>query len=764
MRTIEVLDEATIDKIAAGEVVERPASVVKELVENAIDADSTAITVEIRDGGTSLIRITDNGCGIPAEQVKKAFFRHATSKIRKVEDLTLIASLGFRGEALSSISAVSQVELITKTPEALTGIRYCIEGGQEKDFEEVGAPSGSTFLIRNLFYNVPARAKFLKSAAAEGNQVTSVVEQLALSHPNISFKYILNGQSKLYTSGNGNLQEIIYQVFGRDIARELIPFASESETMTVKGFIGKPVIARGNRNFENYFVNGRYVKSKLLAKAIEDGYHGFMMQHRYPFTLLYLEINGEKVDVNVHPAKMELRFSDQDTLYHQICLDIKNALMQKERIPRVELERDGNRSGQDADNNGQGKVPLPKAPEPFETNRRTLENRQHAVRPSWQVSGAPLRYGEAKSDAPDQVRETSEAGRLSRQQDSFYKEQPVNDAAQPVLRTGNTVNSAEGNFQSQQEPEAEICPKAGTEVQPSPDSSQREPVPVKKPFDENSSHQAALQNSEQVLNTDSRKAEEQECQPAEPGVIQPIEKQIQTLQTPVQDTIPAVKKEAELPADRFSQQTPQGDQLQLFDDILLSEKARSRHKIIGQLFDTYWLVEFDNSLYIIDQHAAHEKVLYERMVKAYENRTIASQMVSPPEVVSLSSQEAALLEKHMDTFASMGFEVEYFGGKEYKICAVPLELYRINAGQLFRDIMDQLEQLGDLKPESVSDRLASMACKAAVKGNNRLSRLEAEALIDELLSLENPYNCPHGRPTIISMSKYELEKKFKRIV
>ncbi len=707
MRTIEVLDRTTIDKIAAGEVVERPASVVKELVENAIDADSTAITVEIRDGGCSLIRITDNGCGIPADQVKKAFFRHATSKIRKVEDLTLIASLGFRGEALSSISAVSQVELITKTPDALTGIRYCIEGGAEKDFEEVGAPSGSTFLIRNLFYNVPARAKFLKSAMTEGNHVTQVVEQLALSHPDISFKYILNGQSKLYTSGNGNLQEIIYQVFGRDIARELIPFEHSSDAMKVKGFIGKPIIARGNRNFENYFVNGRYVKSRLLAKAIEDGYHGFMMQHRYPFTLLYLEINGESVDVNVHPSKMELRFSDQDLVYHQLCQGIKNALMHRERIPQVEL------TGRQAAETGRREPVSPKPqtgkqrpvlpPEPFETRRKTI-----------QVSSAPIPPGEKKPAATEQTMQKKPVPTENRYQTAEGSSSPV--IRETPEQPGNT---AVPDASAQPAAERNAASEAAAPVQEHPAGSST------------SALEASAASGTAALDAST-----------------------------ASDTSAATA--ALSAADE--QNAAAGEQLQLFDDILLSEKARVRHKIIGQIFDTYWLVEYDSSLYIIDQHAAHEKVLYERLVKAYENRTVTSQMISPPAVVSLSSQEAALLEKYKDVFASMGYEVEPFGGKEYKICAVPSELYRVSAEQLFRDIMDQLGQLGERRPESISERLASMSCKAAVKGNNRLSRAEAEALIDELLTLENPYNCPHGRPTIVSMTKYELEKKFKRIV
>lgn len=694
MRTIEVLDRTTIDKIAAGEVVERPASVVKELVENAIDADSTAITVEIRDGGCSLIRITDNGCGIPSDQVKKAFFRHATSKIRKVEDLTLIASLGFRGEALSSISAVAQVELITKTPEALTGTRYCIDGGIEKDFEEVGAPSGSTFLIRNLFFNVPARAKFLKSAMTEGNHVTAVVEQLALSHPDISFKYIQNGQSKLYTSGNGNLQEIIYQVFGRDIAKELIPFNSESDTMTIKGFIGKPVIARGNRNFENYFVNGRYVKSKLIAKAIEDGYHGFMMQHRYPFTLLYFEINGEKVDVNVHPSKMELRFSDQEGLYHQVCLAIKNALMHRENIPSVSIGREEKKAPKE--------TPKPvsvSAPEPFESKRR-----------SFQLSGAPT-------------------------QPSRTVEQGAEKLADKDLSDNKTLSAGKND-------EAWI-PEGNKKT------TYKNPASFKTIFETNTQPYSSTGVS--TANKFERNKTEAESNTAEDESKKNV---VEPNSTSVESSISSVAQSAILP----------GQQLQLFDDVLLSEKSKKRHTIIGQVFDTYYLVEFDNALYIIDQHAAHEKVLYERMIKNYENRSVLSQMISPPAVVSLSSAEVILLEKYMDVFASYGFELEHFGGKEYKICGVPSELYRTSPEQLFRDIMDQLEKYGDHKPEAVAERLASMACKAAVKGNNSLSRAEAEALIDELLTLENPYNCPHGRPTIISMTKYELEKKFKRIV
>lgn len=653
MRRIEVLDRETIDKIAAGEVVERPASVVKELVENAIDAGATAITAEIKEGGLALIRITDNGCGIPREEVATAFLRHATSKIRKVEDLTGIASLGFRGEALSSIAAVAQVELITKTPEDLTGIRYCIEGGVEKDLEEIGAPSGTTFLVRHLFYNTPARAKFLKSKVTEANAAATVMEQLALSHPNISFKYIQNGKNHLYTSGNGNLKEIVYQIYGRELTKELIPVEAKTELLTMQGFIGNPSVARGNRSYENYFVNGRYVKSKLLSKAIEDAYHGFMMQHRYPFTLLYLELDGDQVDVNVHPSKMELRFSHQEDIYHQLCLTLQNALLERERIPDVSPTREKRERG----NSLLDQLQKQKLPEPFEEVRR-------------QTYAAP---GEGSTEA--QPREEVPGQTDARLGAAARGENPAAGAAQRV-----------------------------------------------------SDQQAFYQSSASSL-------------PA----------------------TPAPSASASTPSEPFSSPSAPR-QLDLFQDKMLSKEGRKRHRIIGQVFDTYWLIEYENALYIVDQHAAHEKVVYERMRREYQSKEINSQMLCPPRVISLTAKEAELMRQYRDIFIAFGYEIEEFGGKEYKICAVPSDLYRVDPGQLFVEILDQLENVSKVTSDLILERLASMSCKAAVKGNQPLSRPEAQALMDELLSLENPYHCPHGRPTIITMSRYELDKKFKRIL
>lgn len=651
MRKIAVLDQNTIDKIAAGEVVERPASVVKELVENAVDAGATAITVEIKEGGISFIRVTDNGGGIEKEQVPLAFLRHATSKIEKVEDLLQISSLGFRGEALSSISAVSQMEVITKTPEALTGVHYVIEGGREKALEEVGAPNGTTMLVRNLFFNTPARGKFLKTAMTETGYVSGYMEQLALSHQDISFKYMVNGQTKLHTSGNSNLKDVIYGIYGRDITRELVPVAFEKPGISIEGFIGKPVIARGNRNFENYYINGRYVKSKILMKAIEEAYKPYMMQHKYPFVCLHYDIEGEEIDVNVHPTKMEVRFQNQGAVYNATYDMITAALSHREMIPEVELEK-----------RTEPKQEKTAPPEPFETGYK-----QQAKK--WESS-----IKEAKTPY-------------------------VAADLKPAI----------------QKPSIPVPSVPQTGLQPAMAEPARKAATVKSEL---------------------------------PGSVRPQTE----VHTPTVSEKPSVSPEKPV-------------QMELFDDRLLSKKARLHHRIIGQLFETYWLVEYDNKFYIIDQHAAHEKVLYERFMKEFANREIVTQMVSPPQVISLNLQEDLLLKTHMELFKRFGFEISEFGGREYSIHGVPANLYSISVQNFFVELLDSLENENARQPlDILTGRIATAACKAAVKGNNTLSVQEADKLIDELLGLDNPYHCPHGRPTIISMTKYELEKKFKRIV
>ena len=669
MRKIAVLDQQTIDKIAAGEVVERPSSIVKELVENAIDAGATAVTVEITDGGKKMIRITDNGGGMERDQVPLAFLRHATSKIEKVEDLANIASLGFRGEALSSIAAVAQVELITKTPSALSGVRYVINGGVEQSLEDMGAPEGTTFLVRNLFYNTPARSKFLKSDSTEANYVGTLMEQLALSHPEISFKYIQNKQVKLHTSGNYNIKDVIYNIYGRDITKALLEISCENDFMKIEGFVGKPEISRGNRTFENYYINGRFVKNRIIAKAIEDAYKGFLMQHKFPFVSLHIQMEGNDLDVNVHPSKMEVRFARGPEVYDAIYEVIHKAMTQREMIQNVPFGRE------ESVKKHQPTVKPGDVPEPFETRRRA-----EALEYSARTENTVARVSEHPIPARGTITMAEQA---VREQQIYQTKDPFTKAEEQLFK--ETLNDKKDR----------TC-------------STRQPESIEKTIKENT-----------------------------------------------------VKESAESDYNPVSR--PQ--QLELFEEKLLAPESRSRHKLIGQIFDTYWLVQFEDKFFIIDQHAAHEKVYYERFVKRFREQTVESQYLSPPLIVSLNLQEESLLKANRKYFQDFGFEIEPFGGKEYCINAVPANLYGLEEEELFLEMLDNLASEKDKDPLGIfASRLATMACKAAVKGNHQMSNQEADALIDELLTLDNPYHCPHGRPTIISMTKTELEKKFKRIV
>ena len=643
MPQIALLSQETIDKIAAGEVIERPSSVVKELVENAIDAGSSAVTVEIKEGGISFIRISDNGCGIEKEQIPLAFLRHSTSKIKSVEDLFTVTSLGFRGEALSSIAAVSQVELITKTNGDFTGSRYLIEGSKEVSLEEIGAPDGTTFIIRNLFYNTPARKKFLKSAQTEGTYIHELMQRMILSHPDVAFKFIMNNQVKLQSSGNGNIKDIIYHLYGRDITKALLPIAHESELFKVSGFIGKPMISRGNRGYELYFVNGRFIRSQILSKAIEDAFKPFLMQHQYPFTVLYFEIDSSLLDVNVHPTKMELRFSNQQELYREVQSILSAVLVHRDIIPEVPV-----------DTPKKNEMEAPKIekvmPEPFEQKR--LEEIRKAVR----------------KDSPYEVK---------------YPDR------QPERRE---------TWHAQSQPEHK--------------------PPVREQL-----HTSGVTGTEKELAKEAYVLREEETYGAK----------------------------------------PEGSYEQ---GSFLKEEEMAKQKIIGQLFDTYWLVEYNDRLFIVDQHAAHEKVMYEKLKKQFEKKEFTSQAISPPIVITLSMREAEALEQFKEQFTKLGFVIEHFGGAEYSICGVPGNLYRLNTKDVLIEMLDELtDGISErATADVILDKIASMSCKAAVKGSQRLSLPEMEQLMKDLMKLDNPYNCPHGRPTIIAMSKYEIEKKFKRIV
>ncbi|MBR0429987.1 MAG: DNA mismatch repair endonuclease MutL [Lachnospiraceae bacterium] len=609
---IALLNQETIDKIAAGEVVERPSSVVKELVENAIDAGATAITVEIKDGGITLLRITDNGYGIPKEEIPLAFLRHTTNKIRSASELLSLHTLGFRGEALSSIAAVSKVELITKTKDALIGSRYVIEGAKELSLEEMGAPDGTTFFVRQLFYNTPARRKFLKSPMTEGNYIQELLERLALSNPSISFRFISNGKDRFATAGNGNLKDTIYELYGREIASSLIEISAEEESFSLHGFIGTPALNRGNRNFESFFVNGRYIKSGILSKSLEEGYAGFLMQHQYPFAVLMFDFADNGVDVNVHPSKLEVRFENSNVVYNTLLRTVHDALAHREDIDVVPVVEEEDEVIAEA-------APILRA-EPFEASR--LQSMKDSI------------VEQIHKDTPYEA-----------QYKEFYENKRKESVAEEIVYHAPAANV--GNEQTS----------------------------------------------------------------------------------------------------------------------FFSEEARADHRIIGQVFGTYWLVEYDGKLYIIDQHAAHEKVLFEKTMARLHEKTMTSQMVNPPIIVTLSTQEEEAFEKYKESFETLGYQVEHFGGKEYALTAVPDNILNLDKRQLFLDAISACVELKEDKTsELILERIASMSCKAAVKGNHVLSMPEIESLIDELLSLDNPFRCPHGRPTIIAMTHYELDKKFKRIV
>ncbi|MDD6965799.1 MAG: DNA mismatch repair endonuclease MutL [Firmicutes bacterium] len=668
MPEIQLLDQATINQIAAGEVIDRPSSVVKELLENAIDAKATAITVEIKDGGISFIRITDNGCGIEKDQVRKAFLRHATSKLHTIDDLLYIGSLGFRGEALSSIAAIAQVELISKPPEAMLGISYQIEDGEEKSLTQIGAPDGTTILVRNLFYHVPARKKFLKTAATEGNYINQLMENMAMLRPDISMRFINGGQNKLYTSGNGRLKDLIYTIYGREISSNVLEINYECPLFAVTGYIGKPIISRGNRTFENYYINGRFVKSRLIAAAIEQAYKPFMMQHRYPFTVLHIKIKPELIDVNVHPAKMEVRFQQENEIYELLAGAIENTLRGKEFIPDVSDDGKAEKKVQEKQ----------KLPEPFE--QRRLQAMKEIIPPP------PAEHKTQNEQKP----------------------------------------SAEHKTQSEQK-----LPR--NEEQPKVPSKLSEPVCEYK-----------AEKKQTIKDSDSKWE-------SASGIHKRIGQD-------VSQTVNQMPTQPEQKLEKPEQQT-------LFTEPLLSEKARIHHRLIGQLFDTYWLIQYGNQLYIMDQHAAHEKVNYERLMEAYRKKERITQFVSPPMVISLTRAEEAILEEFKSEFERIGFTIEPYGGREYAISEIPANLYGINEKELFLEMLSDLEDRGSMQPsELIASKLASMSCKAAIKGGQKISFQEADALVSQLLTLENPYACPHGRPTIITMTKYELEKKFKRIV
>lgn len=716
---IKVLDQNTINKIAAGEVIEKPSSVIKELVENSIDSGATAVTVEVKGGGLSFLRVTDNGAGIKKDEVKLAFLRHATSKLVTVEDLLSISSLGFRGEALASIAAVAQVEMITKTADDVTGLRYQIHGGKEISSEEIGAPGGTTIIVRNLFYNTPARKKFMKTDPTEISYIYDLICCICMSHPEISFKFIANGTDKLFTSGNGKLRDIIYHIYGRDITSNLLEINAENDYMKISGYIARPCISRGNRSFEGYYVNHRYIKSAVLTKAIEDAFRTFVMIHKFPFTEINFQVRPDLLDVNVHPTKMELKFANSQDIYSFTYNAIRETLLFKELIPDV----------------APGKDPKPetfkqrdvgKAPEAFENKRReAIVRAEERTVPQSQ----PEQHRPAEpQNQPEQLR--SAETQTSPQQLCPIEPQTSSQPVHPVIEIIDETSSSNNK---------------GSDV--IDNNKMEKPAGNYIYADRNNDLERAIVQNRNVVNESPAYTAPA---PARPSVT-----------AATQDSTVSAASDAayiEEAGKKYVQQD-------MFQEKFLTKEARAKHRLIGQLFKTYWLIEYDGKFFIMDQHAAHEKVKYEELMENYKNKKIYSQYLMPPAVVTLSAAEIEFLHENMEMFEALGYQIENFGGREFKLNAVPDNLFGLDGRELFIDfIADASSSAKKVTIDTFIHKLSTMACKAAIKGNTEISFKEADALIDQLLKLENPYTCPHGRPTVISMTEAEIEKKFKRIV
>lgn len=725
---IKVLDQETINKIAAGEVIDRPSSVAKELIENAIDAGATAITVEIKEGGLSFMRITDNGGGIPKEDVPTAFIRHATSKIMTIEDLLSVSSLGFRGEALASIAAVSQVECITKTPSDLTGLRYEIHGGKEIASEEIGAPTGTTLIVRNLFYNVPARKKFVKTPTTEGGYITDLVTKLALSKPDISFKYIINGSNKIATSGNGKLQDVIYHIYGKDISANLIPIKRSVGNLSVEGYIGKSFISKGNRGFEHYFVNGRAIRSNIVTKAIEEGYKSFIMIHRFPFTALHFTMDSEKLDVNVHPQKMEFKYSDNEQLFDFVKDTVRQALLQPEMIQDMSLRT---AKEQKAITIERQKRQTANMPEPFENKARALKYNNEINK--------ELRNVSRDNNAADKEPYNKDVS-VSSSDQNISNENSYGISGIDSNKHSNESNDANANKHSNEFNDTNANKQFDVSIDPN----------LNKQYDTHT-----------IVNTSEHDANNPIDHTTEQDVSNPIN-HINNEQSAVEINGQAIYKAVQQEEAEVSIQT--GEQLSMPVEEFISPEARKKHRLIGQVFKTYWLIEFDNKLYIMDQHAAHEKVMFEHLMKMASEKKVLSQQLLPPKVVHIDSAEHNLLNDHISFFEQTGFEIEDFGDDAIVLRAVPDDIMGVDPQLLFDELINVLkDERGKLSVDFFVEKLSGMACKAAIKGNTEISFAEANELLDEMMTLDNPYNCPHGRPTMISLTKTEVERKFKRI-
>lgn len=712
MGNIVLLDDLTINKIAAGEVIERPASVVKEMVENSIDAGATVINIEIKNGGISYIRISDNGKGISKDDMEIAFERHATSKIRQASDLEVVKSMGFRGEALASIAAISHIEMTSKTEDSDSGNKIVLEAGETLKFEETACPKGTTITVTNLFFNTPVRYKFLKKDFTEAGYIEDAVERIALVNPNIAIKLVNSGKTVIQTTGNGKLQDVIYGIYGKDIASSVLDVNYKYEDMMITGVVGKPEIARSNRSNQIFFVNKRYIKDKMLSGATEKAFKGMIPIGKFGFVILNIDMEPNKVDVNVHPAKLEVRFEEENKVFKGVYHAIQDTLLKSELIASPEKE---------------------------------IEDQKEVV---------------------EEVKQNSVLGNLFRRKDNVTKFEHENKP-NIVEEMYNARNNIESNIKTTEkfEPKDNIeTPDTSignilTDLQKMKAELESNSEELKK--DETVSNNTVVLNNEELKNKMSQLDNLNIPESFETmyektfGEITPSKKEQIEEQKEKIDAFDIISEENKISVFEDSVKYNENEEAKIEKPI---------YKFIGIAFKTYIIIEIKDEMYLIDQHAAHEKVLYEKIKKNYySDQKKECQLLLLPDVITLTPKEMDIARDNMDVFRKAGFDLDEFGENTIRLNGVPPMCFDIDTKELFLDALDEINTVARTAKQEIEERfIATVACKSAVKAHMVLSDQEVEKLIDQLLVLENPFTCPHGRPTTIKMDLKDIEKKFAR--
>ena len=815
MGKIVLLDELTINQIAAGEVIERPASVVKEMVENSIDAGATNIVVEIKNGGISFIRVSDNGKGIAQDDLEIAFERHATSKIRSAADLDTVTSMGFRGEALASIAAVANVELVSKTQEQEIGYRVVVEAGDILEKEEMGCRTGTTITVRNLFFNTPVRYKFLKKDYTESGYIEDVITRIALVNPNVAIKLISTGKTVIQTNGNGNLKDVVYSIYGKDIANGIMEVSYNFEDIEISGVIGKPEIARSNRTNQLFFVNKRYIKDKTLTSATEQAYKGLIPIGKFGFVILNLKMNPAKVDVNVHPAKLEVRFQEENKVFQAVYHAIKDILLKSELVkdPVKEIEENKNRIDRSAvsfeerlrnlreskkENSQNGLFGFRKQHEKEieEYNEQESKIKTNNIiedvyknNTLEKSSGKPIdttdvleKLREMKQKIENEISNNDTTGiiKLNEESSTYGKENnTVNNIEKSEAQTEKRIEDNQENVANTIKIQAQenIESKEAEEVENKNESAKPEQLDANIKAEENSEKKVVL--------TEQEKEEQKQK-------IDQINEVIENLDNPelkqefgeIKEKIGQLDDNTKVVSEDFDEmytklfgRAPIKEQESkkensaidlIKDNVSIFEKEeklqKPDYKFVGIVFKTYIILELKDEMYILDQHAAHERIMYEKVKKNYySNEEKDSQLLLLPDVITLTHKEMDIAKENMDIFEKAGFSLEEFGENTIKLTGVPNVCIDLDTKELFLETLDEINTVArTAKQEKEEKFIATVACKSAVKANMALTPEEVEKLMEQLLSLPNPFTCPHGRPTVIKMTKYDIERKFAR--